>query len=117
MRPLLALLCAQASAAVLHPSPRPHAARCCHRARVAATAAAAPETCEVLEANLLRLCALTDRGQRASPEQESELRAAIASKKPIVAVIEADKEKGGELAPYQARYRSPSAETLQSCRL
>ena len=79
MRPLLALLCAQASAAALHPSPRPHAARCCHRARVAATAAAAPETCEVLEANLLRLCALTDRGQRASPEQESELRAAIAA--------------------------------------
>ena len=31
--------------------------------------------------------------------------------------IEADKEKGGELAPCQARYRSPSAETLQSCRL
>jgi len=33
----------------------------------------------VLEANLLRLCALTDRGQRASPEQESELRAAMAA--------------------------------------
>ena len=69
---------------------------------------------------LARLSAVEQSSRSPAPcawECRRELRAAIASNKPIVAVIEADKEKGGELAPCQACYRSPSAETLQSCRL